>query len=47
MYELENVGFQDFDGPVRCFDSREFERDIVGPFAAIPRFVLLPYPDQN
>ena len=47
MYQLENVGFQDIESAVRCFDSRELERDIVGPFAAIPRLLLLPYLDQN
>jgi hypothetical protein len=47
MYQLQNVGFQDLEGAVRCFDSRELERDVVGPFAAIPRLVLLPGLDQN
>jgi hypothetical protein len=47
MYQLENVGFQDIESAARCFDRRELERDVVGPFAAIPRLVLLPYLDQN
>jgi hypothetical protein len=47
MYQLENVRLQDFESAPRCFDSRELERDVVGPFAAIPRLLLVPHLDQN
>jgi len=47
MYQLENVGFQNVKSAMRCFGAGELERCIVGPFAAIPRFLLLPYPYQN
>jgi hypothetical protein len=47
MYQLEGVGFQDVERAVRCFDSRELERDEVGPFAAIPRFFFLPDLNKN
>jgi len=47
MDQLDNVGFQNVESAVRCFDTRELERDVVGRFAAIPRLLLLPYLDQN
>jgi hypothetical protein len=47
MRELENVGFHDLESALRCIDRRKLKRHVVGPFAAKPRLVLLPYLDQN
>jgi len=47
MYQLENVGFQNVKSAMRCFGAGELERCIVGPLAAIPRFLLLPYPHNG
>jgi len=47
MYQLENVGFQNVKNVMRCFGAGELESYVVGPLAAIPRLLLLPYAHQN